>query len=735
MRTYLFLGIDALRMQHQNGPTRSFDNSRQARVRSSELPLMPRLQFTGRAILCLLALGALVARSAAAQPNSRTVTFSRDVAPLLFTHCAPCHRPGEAGGFSLLTFADARPRAAAIARATRTRAMPPWKPEPLDGVAFAGARRLAETDIATIQRWVEGGAQEGNPADLPATPVFPEGWRLGVPDMVVAMQQPIELEPGSRDQLRNVVIPVDISSTRYVRGLEFRPENTQAVHHANIRVDRTRTARTLDAFDRAPGFDGRLAAGAFPDGQFLGWTPGQLPPLLADGTAWRLDPGSDLVVQLHLRPASQAERIQIRIGLYFSDRPPTRTPVMVRLGRQNIDIAPGTGDYRVEDRYRLPVAVSLLAVQPHAHMRARGVTGSAVLPDGSVRSLLRIGDWDFDWQDQYRYVSPISLPAGTVLTMTFAYDNSVANRRNPDRPPRRVLWGQNTDDEMGDLWFQVAATTDADREALASDVGRKVLAEDAVGYETLLRTDPNNPRLHEAAASLLLSIGQVDRGIAHLRDALRVDPSSAEAHYNLATAFIWRDEIDAALEHLASVLAVAPNHVGAHVNTAALLRRRGDTAQALAHLDRALQIDPGNAAAHTNRGGLMMAAGQVSAAAREYRAALDTNPSLLEPLLELTWTLATSPDASLRNEVEAVRLGERARLLTGDRDVRTLDAVAAAFASAGRFAEAIDTLERAIALVAPDAAGSADTLRLLRARLAVYRRGEPFRDVSRADAR
>ncbi len=733
VRTYLFPGIDALRMRHDNGRTRSYDNSRQARVRSGELPLMPRLRFAGRTVFSLLTF-VLAARSAFSQ-TSRPVTFSRDLAPLLFTHCATCHRPGEAGGFSLLTFADARPRAAAIARATRARAMPPWKPEPLDGVSFVGARRLTDAEIATIQRWVDAGAPEGNPADLPAAPAFPDGWRLGVPDLVVAMQEPIVVEPGSRDQLRNVVMPVDIPSTQYVRGFEFRPDNTQSVHHANIRVDRTRSARTLDASDRAPGFDGRLAAGAFPDGQFLGWTPGQLPPLLADGTAWRLDPGSDLVVQLHLRPSERTEAVRVRIGLYFSDRPPSRTPVMVRLGRQNIEIAPGAADYRVEDSYRLPVGVSLLAVQPHAHMRARAVTGSAVLPDGSVRSLLRITDWDFDWQDQYRYASPVSLPAGTVLTMTFTYDNSAANRRNPDRPPKRVLWGQNTDDEMGDLWFQVAAATDVDREVLASDVGRKVLAEDAIGYETLLRTEPDNARLHDAAASLLLSVGQIDRAIAHLREALRIEPAAPEAHYNLATAFIWRNQTDAAIEHLTSVLAAAPDHVGAHVNLAALLRRRGDAAQAATHLDRALQIDPGNAAAHTNRGGLMMAAGQVSAAIREYRAALETNPNLLEPLLELAWTLATSPDASVRNEAEAVRLAERARRLTGDRDVRTLDAAAAALAAAGRYTDATATLERAIALISSDAPDAAETLRLLRERLAVYRRDQPFRDASRMDKR
>ena len=185
------------------------------------------------------------------------VTFSKDVAPIIFERCAPCHRAGEIGPFSLMTYEEARPRARAIALATRTRAMPPWKPEP--GYAeFAGARRLTERQIETIQRWVEEGAIEGDRSDLRPAPKLTEGWRLGQPDLVISMADAYTLAGGGSDVLRNFVIPIPVTSTRYVRGIEFRPGNARVVHHANMRIDGTPASRLLDEADPGPGFDGLI---------------------------------------------------------------------------------------------------------------------------------------------------------------------------------------------------------------------------------------------------------------------------------------------------------------------------------------------------------------------------------------------------------------------------------------------------------------------------------------------
>jgi tetratricopeptide (TPR) repeat protein/mono/diheme cytochrome c family protein len=662
--------------------------------------------------------------AAAASAQSR-VTFSKDVAPIIFERCASCHRAGQIGPFSLLTYEDVRPRARAIALATRTRVMPPWKPEPGYG-EFYGSRRLTERQIETIQQWVAEGAIEGDRSDLASAPQFTDGWRLGQPDLVIRLADAYTLTGGGSDVLRNFVIPIPVSRTRYVRGIEFRPGNARVVHHANMRIDGTPASRLLDEADPAPGFDGLVMSGTFPDGYFLGWTPGQLAPLLPEGMSWRLEPNSDLVLQLHMHPADSSEFVQPSVGFFFADTPPVRTPLMLRLGRQNIDIPPGDGHYQTEDRYTLPVDVDVYAVQPHAHFRAREIKGIATLPDGTTRWLIYIKDWDFNWQDVYRYADPLALPKGTTVSMQYTYDNSADNRRNPDRPPKRIRWGQNSTDEMGDLWIQVLARSPGDRQRLAADFGPKVLAEDATGYEKLLEADPRNARLHDAAAAIFLGLQNTDRAAAHLTEALRLDPDFVSAHYNMATTWLRLDRPNEAVEHLRRAVQLRPAFVAAHVNLGASLRLLKRYDEASTELRLALQLQPANAVAHTNLGGIFSAEGRPREAIAQYRLALDANPDLLEPLAALAWTLATSPDAGLRHAAEAVRLAERAATLTNRRDVTVLDALAAAYASAGRFADAVASEQVALDLV--ETAGATAAAAPIRLRLELYRRKKPFRD-------
>jgi tetratricopeptide (TPR) repeat protein/mono/diheme cytochrome c family protein len=647
------------------------------------------------------------------------VTFTKDAAPILFANCVSCHRAGEIGGFSLLTYQDARPWASAIARAVRTRAMPPWKPEPGYGGELVGARRLSAAQIATLEQWVAAGAVEGDPADLPPAPAFPDGWRLGEPDLVVTMAETYALPADGPDVLRNFVIPLPISEARYVAALEFRPGNARVVHHANMRIDRTRASRRLDAADPLPGYNGLITTGAFPEGHFLGWTPGQLPPRLGD-VAWRLDPDSDLVLQLHLQPSGRGEVVQASIGLFFTDKAPARTPLMLRLGRHDIDIPAGARNYTIRDSYVLPVPVDVSAVQPHAHFRAKEIKGFAILPDGSKRWLLYIKDWDFYWQDAYRYAEPFTLPGGTTVAMEYTYDNSTANPRNPDRPARRVRWGENSTDEMGNLWIQVLPRTDDDRRVLAAAFGPKVMADDAAGYEKMLEVDPNNGRLHEAVAAIDLALGRTAEAVRHLTAALRIDPQSLEAHYNLATAYAWQGRRAESITHFERALQIDPTHVAAHANLGAVLRSERRLEPAVVHLRRALQLDPMNPTAHTNLAGILSAQGDTREAVAHYRAALQSNPDLLEALTDLSWILATSPDPATRAPADALRLAERAAALTKRRDVRALETLAAAHAALGQLEQAVAAQQAAIALAG--AAGNAKLAAQLRERLALYRK-------------
>ena len=302
------------------------------------------------------------------------------------------------------------------------------------------------------------------------------------------------------------------------------------MHHANIRVDRTLASRQLDQADPGAGYEGLILHSAdYPDGHFLGWTPGQAPPLGGDDLSWRLEGGSDMVVQLHLRPTGKVEKVQPIVGLYFTDTPPSRTPSIMRLGRQNLDIPAEESNYRVTDSFVLPVDAQVQAIQPHAHYRATRVDAWATLPDGTRRPLVRINDWDVNWQDQYRYAAPFWLPAGTTIGMEYTFDNSAANPRNPDRPPARVPWGWRSSDEMADVWLQVLTRSEIDRGTLQQQIDLKMLAEDAVGSEVLLQREPNHIALRNDTALIYMRLGRPALALPHFEAVTRLDPASASA--------------------------------------------------------------------------------------------------------------------------------------------------------------------------------------------------------------
>jgi tetratricopeptide (TPR) repeat protein len=586
------------------------------------------------------------------------VTFTRDVAPILYARCVSCHRPDGPAPFSLLTYRDAKQRATLIAALTRQRYMPPWKPEPGYG-DFIGARVLTDREIDAIDRWASRGAIEGRAADLPATPSWTGGWQLGTPDLVVTLPE-YTLRADGPDVFRNFVAPVPVTKARYVRGLEFRAGN-RAVHHANIRIDRTPASRRLDDDDPAPGYEGVILRSAdYPDGHFLGWTPGQIAPLAPPGLAWTLEPGSDLVVQLHLKPDGKLERIQPAIGIYFTDEAPTRTPAMLRLGRQSIDIAPGVSEYRVTDSYVLPVDVEVHAVQPHAHYRARDVRAWADLPDGTRRWLIRVARWDFNWQDQYRYSAPFWLPAGTTIRSELVFDNSSGNPRNPNRPPVRVSWGWRSSDEMGDVWVQVMTRTEADRARLSRDIRRKMAAEDAIGCEVLIAREPNHADLRNDAALLYMELGQPERAAAHFNVVTRLRPQSAVARYNVGVALEAAGRsADAAREYEAA-LRLDPAYSLAHNNLGNVRLAEGRISDARRHYQRAVESGPDNAEAHNNLGGVLVSVGEIDAAVGHLQSALRLRPAYAEAHFNLARAHAAASrfDEAIREAMEAERLAE-----------------------------------------------------------------------------
>ena len=520
--------------------------------------------------------------------------FSRDVAPLVFEACTPCHRPGGPGPFSLASYREVRQRATQVMQVTKRRFMPPWNVEPGIG-HFEGQRLLSDAELSMIEAWVAADTPEGDPGDTPALPTFPDGWLLGTPDLIVTPPESFTLPADPNDAFRIFAIPLPVSGRTYVRGIEFHPGNPRVVHHANIRVDRTAASRQLDAQDPLPGYDGLMPRSAeYPDGHFLGWTPGQVAPLVAPELAWTLEPGSDLVVQLHMQPSGAVEQVRPVIGLYFSRTPPARTPSILRLGSQGIDIPAGEGAYVIRDAYTLPVDADLLAIQPHAHYRAKEIVGTATFPDGRSRRVMHIRDWDFRWQHVYRLVEPLPLPKGTRLSMEYTYDNSPDNIRNPEVPPRRVLWGQRSKDEMGDLWFQLLTRNDRDRERLNGEIAIKMLAEDIIGYETMLTVSPGDYELHDDVALLYLGSGRPADAVRHFEASVKARPDSAPAHYNLGTALAMAGQFEPAITEYERAIAINPKYGVALANMGSVLLQLGRGREAVRRLEQAVAITPDN---------------------------------------------------------------------------------------------------------------------------------------------
>ena len=566
-------------------------------------------------------------------------TFTKDVAPILQNNCVSCHRPGHAAPFSLVSYADARPRAAAIAKVVDARVMPPWLPDHT-GPGFVGERRLGDNEIALLKRWAETGAAEGNAADLVARRSWPASWELGTPDHVARPVKPYTLAPEGHDVYRNLIIPLDNAATRYVRAIEFLPGDAP-VHHAVIRVDPNRLSRADDGTDGQPGFPGMAAAGVEdPDGHFLGWAPGRGPIVAPDKLPWILTPGTDLVVELHLMPGKTTTAIQPTVGLYFTDLPPENMPVMLVMGSKAIDIPAGAAEYSVEDRYQLPVDVAVLSVYPHAHYLGREMDVRAIAADGSTRPLLHIRKWSFNWQQDYRFIRPIALSRGTTIVMRYSYDNSSSNPKNPHQPPQRVTWGPRSHDEMGNLGIQVVTKSPADTARLRASFAEHAVLIDVAGAEALTKADPASASHAAFLGASYVRAGRLRDAIPALERAISLDPRSASNENYLGGALAASGRSEEALVHLRRASTLAPRDARIRFNYARVLAGVGQQQRAFEELTRAVELDPLFSEAHHELGVLLFSANRLSPAIAHLQRAADLLPQSADVRGDLGGALA-----------------------------------------------------------------------------------------------
>ena len=544
---------------------------------------------------------------------AQTPTWADGVAAIVHRSCTPCHRPGQPAPFSLRTFEDVFKKRSFVLEVIEDGYMPPWQPSHGD---FVGDRRLAEADVAALKAWVAAGAPRGDRDGEPAPPRYVSGWQLGTPDLVLEMPDVLEVPAAGPDIVRNFVVPVALDRRRFVAAVEILPGNP-AVHHAVLGVDRTRSSRRQDARDEAPGFPGMTLGGASPpDGHFLGWTPGKSVRRSADGMSWRLSPGDDFVLQLHAVPVGKVERVQPKIGVWFTDQPMRQPFEMVMLFSEEIDIPPGEDGFVVRDHLVLPVPVTLHAIYPHAHYICRRMQATASLPDGSTQRLFAIDEWDFDWQDDYRYVQPVSLPAGTRVAMEYVYDNSDANDNNPNRPLRRVRFGTESADEMATLTFSLTVQRPADREALELASVDRDLEKLPRAWNLLMRKS----RLERARGNWEVAQRCID-------EACEISPGAPDVWFERGVLASTRQQPQRAERDFRRALQLDPDHAMSHMQLGTICGRRGDDEGALRHFGAAVRLIPKAPEAHQNFATANFASGRLAAAARHYRMALKLDDS------------------------------------------------------------------------------------------------------------
>lgn len=600
-----------------------------------------------------------------ATTNLGAVTWSRDVAPIFYKNCATCHHPGGAGPFSLITYADAKRWGSLVATVTKSRYMPPWLPEPGHG-DFADVRRLQDEEIVLLHKWVAQGMVEGNPTEAPVAPKFEAVWgELGKPDLILKIAQPFTLAAGGTDVFRNFVLPYPLKESHYIRAMEILPGAAAVVHHANVLIDRTGGYRRQHPSDwqaGVPGMEILLDAGnSFdPDSHFLFWKPDTPALIEPEGMPWRLDPGNDLILNMHLKPSGKSETIDAQIGLYFTDKPPTKQPMLLQLDRDDaLDIPAGDKEFVVEDELTLPVDVEVLGIYPHAHYLGKDMQGWAILPNGQKKWLIWICDWDIDRQSVYRYKEPVQLPKGTVLHMRFVYDNSTANIRNPHNPPVRVRSGNRSEDEMAHMWLQVLPVntkpddpdprllleeawmrqrlkrTPSDQVSLynlgAALVGEGQFTQAVAVYEQDHRMHPEDARVLTALGAALEGAGDWKQALERYRQAAGSTTStSCDARFDLARLEQRREIFTDAARDFRAQLADCPEDAQAHSGLGAALVGLNQNDAAQAEFALALKLDPQDFTALLGMGELSLQEGRPKQAAQQLKVALKSEPRSLE---------------------------------------------------------------------------------------------------------
>jgi hypothetical protein len=403
------------------------------------------------------------------------VNYAEHVAPILNKNCVKCHRDGESAPFSLDSYAQAKKYSDMIALATSKRRMPPWKAHPGD-YQFRDDAHLDQTTIETLGAWAKAGAPRGDQSKEPKPPKFQSGWANGKPDLILKMPYEHELGAEGDDEYWNFVISPNIKEPTWISGMDVKPGNPNIVHHVIAFLDKKGRGTQLAKSQKGDGKFGYTSSGGgvgfLPDGALGGWAPGAHGHLLPSDAGFLLEPGTDIILQVHYNKSGKVEKDQTEMALYFNRDVPKNEVQLAFIANPFIQIQPGKAGQMFNWTMTLPKTVRsnrtvnlsipragassggnevnyrLYNLMPHMHLLGRSMKATATLPDGTKKVLIDLRDWDFNWQLVYTPVTPIDLPGGTKISITAEYDNSTDNPFQPSDPPKLVTWGEETNDEM-----------------------------------------------------------------------------------------------------------------------------------------------------------------------------------------------------------------------------------------------------------------------------------------------
>ncbi len=392
--------------------------------------------------------------------NDKPITFTNQVARILQNRCQACHRPGQIGPFSLANYDDAKHWAETMKEVVAERRMPPWFADRSIN-KFTNDRSLPQDEIDTIAKWVDAGCPKGDDKDLPEPRQFSDGWFIGKPDVIFTMPREADVKATGTMPYQNFAMPTNFDEDKWISGVELKAGNPAVVHHILMSVrppDWKQGERPRDG--------GRALSDEQALGFFAALAPGYIPPQYPKGFGKKIPKGSTIVFQMHYTPNGTAQKDRSSVGLVFAKEPVQHEIRTRGIFNSFFGIPPGDDNHEVKSAFRFPQDSVVFSLMPHMHLRGKDFHYVAEYPDGRSEKLLSVPRWDFNWQNHYELAEPLHMPKGAILRCTAHYDNSAANKGNPDAT-KRVTWGEQTFDEMmiGYIHYYVPAAKEAATEA------------------------------------------------------------------------------------------------------------------------------------------------------------------------------------------------------------------------------------------------------------------------------